>query len=75
MEKLGLNLFELLNSDLKTTKHFELTNAYAKFVEDIKHLNQPGNDCIDILRLLNFTHIELMSLRTFPQNEQGKKCT
>ena len=64
---------------LVTEKSQEVTNeqmqrAYGKFIAHIDTLSQVRNDYTSIIRKLNITRIELVSLLKQNQYEQGKKC-
>ncbi|HML65564.1 MAG TPA: hypothetical protein PKC55_12105 [Dysgonomonas sp.] len=63
----------LLNAtSLELTDKYQ--NAYVKFVEQLKSVNQPDKTYTTIYRMLSLTRIELQSLQIQPLYEQGEKC-
>ena len=72
----NLNQTEFFTLFLKKQqlKSDQLENAYEKFTEQIKNLNQPENEYTIIYRTLNLTRIELVSLSNHFRYEQGGKC-
>lgn len=63
----------LLNAtSLELTDKYQ--NAYVKFVEQLKSVNQPDKTYTAIYRMLSLTRIELQSLQIQPLYEQGEKC-
>jgi len=69
----NLKLINLL-SDASVVENEKMQIAYEDLVTQIKVMNQPEIDCIEIFRMLNNTRIELVFLQTFYRYEQEKKC-
>ncbi len=73
-ELLKTKLFDLLSNTSQATNQ-EMKNAYGHFMEQIKTtVSRFGNSYCEIFRMLNITRIELVSLRSILQYEQGEKC-
>ena len=68
-----IEFFSLL-SDSKQIEDIQIKNAYEKFTEQIAKLNQPDEKYTTIYRMLNMTRIEIVSLQSHFQYEQGGKC-
>lgn len=74
-ELLKTELFVLMNESSQKITNEQMQSAYGKFIAHIDTISQVGNDLIGIVRKLNITRIELISLLKQFQYEQGKKCT
>ncbi|TFD97950.1 hypothetical protein E2605_04855 [Dysgonomonas capnocytophagoides] len=72
-ELLKERLISLFSEPSQVTNQ-EMQCAYEYFIKRIENVNQSGNDCSKIYRILNSTRIELVSIQTFHQYEQEKKC-
>lgn len=66
-------LFILMNNDSQEINEQELSNAYGRFILQLDSISQV-NDLTIIIRKLNITRIELISLQAQFRYEQGKKC-
>jgi hypothetical protein len=66
--------FSLIAGNSQEVTNEEIQNAYEKFIAYIDTLSQVGNVFTTIIRKLNITRIELVSLLKQNQYEQGKKC-
>lgn len=73
-ELLGVSFLNLLSESSQKVTNEETQNAYEKFTEQIRDLNQPDKDYATIYRTLNLTRIEFESLQLHFQYEQGEKC-
>jgi hypothetical protein len=67
-------LFRLLSDTSQEATNQEMHNAYGEFIAHIDTISQVGNDYTTIIRKLNITRIELVSLLKQNQYEQEKKC-
>lgn len=67
-------LFSLLADTSQEATNQEIENTYGKFIAYIDTISNVGNDFTTIIRKLNRTRIELVSLLKQNQYEQGKKC-
>lgn len=74
MSDLNKTEFFTLLSSQKQIDYSQIQSAYEKFVEVVKHINQPENEYSTIYRGLNLTRIELVSLSKHFRYEQGEKC-
>lgn len=52
-----------------------MQNVYEDFVEQVIAVSRSETDYTAILRLLNFTRIEMIHIRTVFRYEQWKKCS
>lgn len=68
---MNLKLFSLLTETSQVTNE-EMQSAYECFMEQLKTVSQSENNS-EVFRVLNITRIELVSVRTLHQYEQGKK--
>lgn len=66
--------FFILLSERNQIEDIQIKNAYGKFTEQIKKLNQPDEKYATIYRMLNITRVEIVSLQSHFQYEQGGKC-
>jgi hypothetical protein len=66
--------FGLVTECLQEVTNEEIQSAYEKFIAHIDTISQVGNDYTTIIRKLNFTRIELVSLLKQNQYEQRGKC-
>lgn len=74
MEKL-LNMKQLsFLSDTSSLAINEIQNGYECFMKHIRTISQSENDYSETYRELNFARIELISLQSYLQCEQGEKC-
>ncbi len=67
-------LFVIMNDGSQEITNEQMQRAYGKFIAHIDTLSQVGDDYTSIIRKLNITRIELVSLLKQNQYEQGKKC-
>lgn len=72
-EKWNLKLFSLL-SDASIVENEEMQSAYEDLVTQIKVINQPETDWVEIFRMLNNTRVELAFLQSLSRHGEGKKC-
>lgn len=74
MEKLlNMKLLSFL-SDTSSLAINETQNAYECFMKHIRVISQSENNYSETYRELNLTRIEFVSLQSYLQCEQGKKC-
>lgn len=66
--------FVLINKDSQEITNEGMKIAYEKFITDLDIISHE-NDYAESIRRLNFTRIELVSLQSLSQYEQGEKCT
>lgn len=69
----NMRLFALLSKSSQEVTNEEMQNAYEKFIAGINTISQE-TDFTSIIRKLNITRIELLSLLKQNQYEQGGKC-
>lgn len=67
-------LFNLMNENLKELTNEQIQCAYGNFIAYIDTISQVEDGYTTIIRKLNITRIELLSLLKQIQYEQGKKC-
>lgn len=72
-EFLNTRFFSILTESSQVTNE-EMKNAYGYFMEQVKTISQSENDFSKIFRILNITRIELISIESHYQYEQGGKC-
>jgi len=72
-KKWNLKLFSLL-SDASIVENEEMQSAYEDLVTQIKVINQPETDWVEIFRMLNNTRVELAFLQSLSRHGEGKKC-
>lgn len=70
---LNTRFFGLLTEASQETTNEEMQNAYGNFMEHLKEVSD-SYDNATALRTLNITRIELATLETFHQYEQGKNA-
>ena len=73
MNDLTGNEFFSLLFDSKEIEGIQIKNAYEN-LQNKKKLNQPDEKYTTIYRMLNMTRIEIVSLQSHFQYEQGGKC-
>lgn len=66
--------FDLMNKNSQEITNEQMQSAYAKFTAHIDTISNTENDLTIIIRKLNITRIELVSLLKQFQYEQGGKC-
>ncbi|EGJ99192.1 hypothetical protein HMPREF9455_00516 [Dysgonomonas gadei ATCC BAA-286] len=66
--------FVMLNEDLQKITNEQMQCTYGKLITHIDTISQVENDLTGIIRKLNVTRIELVSLLKQFQDEQGEKC-
>lgn len=66
--------FSLVTEISNEITNEQMQRAYGKFIVHIDTISQVGNDLTGIIRKLNLTRIELLSLLKQNQYEQEKKC-
>ena len=69
-----MRLFSILEKASQGVTNEEMRTAYGGFNEQIRSICQSEQDFPKVFRILEFTRIELVSLQTFYQYEQGEKC-
>jgi hypothetical protein len=67
-------LFRLFSDTSLEATNEEMQHAYGKFIAHIDTISQVGNDYTTIIRKLNITRIELVSLLKLFQYEQEKNA-
>lgn len=66
--------FAMLTENLQQITNEQMQSAYGKFIVQVNTISQVGDDLTNIIRKLNITRIELVSLLKEIQYEQEKKC-
>lgn len=72
-ELLKMRFFALLADTSLKVSNVEINNAYDDFINYVITISN-SEDYSNIFRTLNFTHIEIASLKKIFQYEQEKKC-
>lgn len=67
------SFLSLLSENSQVSIH-EMKTAYVSFVAKTETLNQSDKNYTVVYRTLNLTRIELVSLQSHFQYEQGEKC-
>ena len=73
-ELVKTELFSLLSESSQENTNEEMQSAYGCFLEQVNKVSQSENKYSKIFRILNITRVELVSIESLYQHEQGEKC-
>lgn len=66
-------LFNLIVEESPIQSPNEIKSAYEEFIKQIKYIIETGENYIDIVRTLNYTRIEFVTLDILSLNDNKKK--